>query len=132
MCHIIDDTFQQCNDHDFVEDRLQEAVADAFVVVDNIHKESWSFDNWNEPCFAVHRAEEVLEDGNDAKDGDIKKFDPHALEDAIRGLYAKAKLSKLVATILLVSLCIIHGMCNCFVDELFSILYSHILLKDNS
>jgi hypothetical protein len=132
MRGMIDDTFQQCDDHDSVEDRLQEAMVDAFAVVDNIHKESWSFDNWNEPCFAVHRAEEVPEDGNDVEDGDIKNFDPHSLEDAIHGLYANAKPSKLVATILLLNLCIVHGVCNCFVAELFSILHGHILLKGNS
>jgi hypothetical protein len=59
-------------------------VADAFAVADNIHKESWSSNNWNEPCFADPGTEKVLKDDSDAEDGDSANFDPHALEDAIR------------------------------------------------
>jgi hypothetical protein len=34
---MINNTFQQCDDPDSVEDRLQEAVADTFTIADNIH-----------------------------------------------------------------------------------------------
>jgi hypothetical protein len=107
-------------------------VADAFAIEDNIHKESRSSNNWNESCFANPGREEVPKDGNDAEDRDNANFDPHALEGAVHGLYTGAKSSKLVATIFLLNLCTIHGVNNYSVDELFSILHGHILLKDNS
>jgi hypothetical protein len=66
------------------------------------------------------------------EDGDTANFDPHDLEDAIRGLYRGAKSLKLAATILLLNLCSVHGVSNSFVDELFSILHGHILPEGNS
>jgi uncharacterized membrane protein YwzB len=53
--------------------------------------------------------------------GDLN-FDPSALEQAIRSLYKGARSTKLAATILLVNLCIVYGVSNCFLDELFTIL----------
>jgi hypothetical protein len=71
-------------------------------------------------------------DGNDGDEGGNVELDPHTLEDAVRGLYSGAKSSTLAATIILLNLCTIHGMSNCFVDELFSILHGHILPEGNS
>jgi hypothetical protein len=126
---MIDDTFEECDDADVGEDRLQEAVAAAFAVADNIHHEFWSREDWNEPTFSE---EEGPEDGQYAEDGESPNFDPHALEDALRGLYSRAKSSKLASTILLLNLCTVHGVSNCFADELFSILHGHILPDGNS
>jgi hypothetical protein len=39
---MINDRFEECNDADLVEDRLQLEVAAAFAIADNIHDESWS------------------------------------------------------------------------------------------
>jgi hypothetical protein len=58
-------------------------------------------------------------------------FDPNVLEEAIRSLYKGAKSTKLAATVLLVNLCTIHGVSNCFVDELFTILHGHLLPRGN-
>jgi hypothetical protein len=129
---MIDDTFKECNDGDAGEDRLQEAVAATFAIANNIHKEFWSHDGWNEPSFSDLGQGEGLEDGQNADDGDSLNFDPHALEDALRGLYSGAKSSKLASTILLLNLCPVHGVDNYFVDELFSILHGHILPDGNS
>jgi hypothetical protein len=129
---MIDDTFEECDDADVGEDRLQEAVAAAFAVADNIHHEFWSREDWNEPTFSDPREEEGPEDGQYAEDGESPNFDPHALEDALRGLYSGAKSSKLASTILLLNLCTVHGVSNCFADELFSILHGHILPDGNS
>jgi hypothetical protein len=54
------------------------------------------------------------------------------MEDAVQELYTRAKSSKLATTILLLNLCTVHGVSNCFVDELFSILHAHLLLDGNS
>ena len=105
-------------------------MAEAFVVGDNIHNKCRSFDN--ESCFCDPIKEELQLDGNDGDEGRNTEFDPHALEDAVRGLHSGAKSSTLTTTILLLNLYTIRGVSNCFVDELFSILYSHILLKGNS
>jgi hypothetical protein len=130
--NMINDTFQQCNDPDSVEDRVQEAVADAFTIADNIHDQCRSSENWNEPCFVDLVEDDVPLDGDDAEDEGDANFDPHALPAAVRDLYTGAKSSTLAATILLLNLCTIHGMSNCFVDELFSILHGHILPESNS
>jgi hypothetical protein len=49
---MIDDTFEECDDANVGEDRLQEAVAAAFAVADNIHHEFRSQEDWNEPTFS--------------------------------------------------------------------------------
>jgi hypothetical protein len=129
---MIDDTFEECYDADAGEDRLQEVVAAVFAVADNIHHEFRSQEDWNEPTFSDPGEEEGPEDGQHADDGDSPNFGPHALEDALCGLYSGAKSSKLASTILLLNLCTVHGVSNCFADELFSILHGHILPDGNS
>ncbi len=59
------------------------------------------------------------------------KFDLKALKDAIDELYGGSKCTKLVATILLMNLCIVHGINNKFAYELFAFLHLHLLLVDN-
>jgi hypothetical protein len=129
---MINDNLQECDDRVPFEERLQEAVAEAFTIGDNIHDECRSSDNWNEACFCDPVDEELPLDGNDGDEGGNVELDPHTLEDAVRGLYSGAKSSTLAATILLLNLCTIHGVSNCFVDELFSILHGHILPEGNS
>jgi len=66
------------------------------------------------------------------EDGDQEHgFDPIALEDAMKELYAGSKCTKLVATILLMNLCTIYEVSNKFVDELLALLHSHLLLEPN-
>ncbi len=48
-----------------------------------------------------------------------------ALEDAIIELYKGSKCTKLVATILFMNLCIVHGVSNKFANELFTLLHLH-------
>jgi hypothetical protein len=59
-------------------------------------------------------------------------FDPQVREDAIKPLYRGAKSTKLATTILLMNLCIVHGMSNNFTKELFALLHGHLLPPDNS
>jgi hypothetical protein len=61
-------------------------------------------------------------DAGDGEEGGNANFDPQALEDAVTSLYSGAKSSTLTATILLLNLYNVHGVSNCFVDELFTIL----------
>jgi hypothetical protein len=109
-------------------------VVDAFTVANNIHEECRSSENWDEPCFPDPNTEDVpdADAGNNTEDRDPVNFDPEAMEDAVHELYTGAKSSKLATTILLLNLCMVHGVSNCFVDELFSILHAHLLPDGNS
>jgi hypothetical protein len=125
---MIDDIFQQCDNPDLVENRHQEVVADAFASMKNLVPLTTGMNL----ALLIPGAKEVPEDGYIAKDGDSANFGLHVLEDAVHGLDTRAKSSKLAATILLLNLYTVHGMNNYFVDELFSILHSHILPENNS
>jgi CRISPR/Cas system-associated protein Cas7 (RAMP superfamily) len=67
----------------------------------------------------------------EAYDGAPSDNSSMALEDAIIELYKGSKCTKLVATILLMNLCIVHGVSNKFANELFTFLHLHLLLGDN-
>jgi hypothetical protein len=58
-------------------------------------------------------------------------FEPVALEDAMKELYASSKCTKLVATIFFMNLCTIHIVNNKFAHELFALLRNHLLPKLN-
>ena len=70
--------------------------------------------------------EEPLGDVNIDKDDN-----PHELEDAIQELYDGAKSSVLAATILIMTLCTIHGVSNKFADQLFALFRLHLLPGEN-
>jgi hypothetical protein len=57
--------------------------------------------------------------------------DPQELEDAIEELYHGAKSSVLAATILIMTLCTVHGVSNKFVDQLFTLFREHVLPSEN-
>jgi hypothetical protein len=128
---MINDTFEECNDPDPADGRLQETVAKALAVADSIHEGCRSSQNWDEACISDRLHDNMATDAGDGEEGANANFDPQALEDAVTGLYTGAKSSTLATTILLLNLCTVHGMSNCFVDELFTILQDHILLEGN-
>jgi hypothetical protein len=45
--------------------------------------------------------------------------------------YEGARCTQLAATVLLMNLCIVHGVTNGFEDEMFTILNTHLLPKEN-
>ena len=53
--------------------------------------------------------------------------DPRALEEAMEEVYHRAKLSVLATTILIMTLCTIHGVSNKFADQLFTLFRNHLL-----
>jgi hypothetical protein len=128
---MVEETFQNANDTFILEERVQEVVVDAFVVADAVH------DN----CMgdAIHDGEDVpdlgVEEpvGESAEGGsdDASNFDPHMLEDAMKPLYRGAKCTELAGTILLMNVCMVHGVSNNFTQELFAILHGHLLPEDN-
>ena len=50
----------------------------------------------------------------------------------MKELYDGSRNMKLAATILVMNLCMVHGVSNNFADELFTILHCHLLPKENS
>jgi hypothetical protein len=57
---------------------------------------------------------------------DVAMDSLNTLQDVYTMFYISARCNKLVATLTLMNMCIIHGCFNKFVDELFSILYSYV------
>jgi hypothetical protein len=101
-------------------------------MADNIHDECRFAPNLNEPCFDNIVEDEVPSNVDDAEEEGNVQFDSDGLEEAVGGLYDSAKSSTLVATILLLNLYTVHGVSNCFVNELFCILHGYILPDGNS
>ena len=57
--------------------------------------------------------------------------DPQELEGTIGELYSGAKSSVLAATLLIMTLCTIHGASNNFADQLFTRFREHLLPSEN-
>jgi hypothetical protein len=76
--------------------------------------------------------EDQARDSNNVDCGLDANFDPEPLEEALQELYVGARSTKLAAIILVMNLCTVYGISNSFVDELFAILHTHILLEQNS
>jgi hypothetical protein len=53
------------------------------------------------------------------------------LKEACKSLYPKAWSTKLAATMLLMNICIVHGVNNKFIDELLLLLHKFLLPLDN-
>ncbi len=53
------------------------------------------------------------------------------LQEACQPLYLGSHSMKLVATMLLMNICTIHGVGNKFVDELLALLHKHLLPTSN-
>jgi hypothetical protein len=129
---MIHNTFEEHDEPNPGYSRVQEVVADTFTMADNIHDECRSTHNWNEPCFNNIVEDDMPSNVDDAEEDGNVQFDSNGLEEAVGRLYEGAKSSTLAATIFLLNLYTIHGVSNCFVNELFYILHGHILPDGNS
>jgi hypothetical protein len=54
-----------------------------------------------------------------------------ALWEACQMFYQGAQSTKLIATMMLMNVCQVHGVSNKFVDELLSFFHKHLLPRDN-
>ena len=119
---MVQDAFQE-NDtqQNPLEETIQEIVMDAFTVVDGLedgaNNESGDEDD-EEPMGDLG----IADDKDDA---------PHDLEEAIQELYDGARSSVLAATILIMTLCTIHGVNNKFADQIFALFRLHLLPGEN-
>jgi hypothetical protein len=113
-----------------VEDIVQDVVTDAFALGDFMHAECSKTSLEDEGPNLTNNDGSSDEDvrGRDESDG----FDPALLEEAIQELYDGSRNTKLAATILVMNLCMVHGVSNNFADELFTILHCYLLPKGNT
>ena len=118
---MVEDVFQEIDHQEHpLEETLQDIVMDAFNVVDGL--QDGGCDSGDE------EDEEPMGNVGNADDKDDA---PHDLEEAIQELYDGAKSSVLAATILIMTLCTIHGVSNKFADQLFVLFRLHLLPGEN-
>jgi hypothetical protein len=122
---MVDDAFVQEDDAYPSEEAICEEVIRTFSVADRIHEENMDKENWDQEFDLEGGARQEISRQDEGLDGDDDgnldnvgdpNFDPSALEEAIRSLYKGAKSTKLAAMVLLVNLCTVHGVSNCFLD----------------
>jgi hypothetical protein len=118
---MVEDVFQEI-DHQQqpLEETMQDIVMDAFTVVDGL--QDGACDSGDDDD------EEPMGDVGNENDKDDA---PRDLEEAIQELYDGAKSSVLAATILIITLCIIHGVSNKFADQVFALFRLHLLPGEN-
>jgi hypothetical protein len=126
---MVDNAFLEESLPPNVEEIVHDVVTGAFDLGDVVHEEcndsSGEGDAANLSEDGVTSCEDI--EGHETND----HFDPTMLEEAIQELYKGSRSTKLAATILLMNLCIVHGVSNNFVDELFTILHCHLLPEGN-
>ena len=128
MLGMVNDAFQQHDEpHDPVhpmELELGNIVMDAFNIVDELDNvlDDESDDGVDDEPMGANDCSTDEEGGND---------DPRVLEEAMKELYHGARSSVLVATIIIMALCTIHGVSNKFADSLFTLFWNHLLPSEN-
>jgi hypothetical protein len=116
-----------------MEERVRREVLQVFTVADDVHEEySHDLSSSGKDEAKGNEMEDQAGDSNNVDCGVDANFDPKPLEEALLELYAGARSTKLVAIILVMNLCTVHGVSNNFADELFAILHAHILPEHNS
>jgi len=128
---MVADAFQQANDPMALETRVIDVVEKAFKVADGLQGGNEADRNGEIKAPFDNEGQQHLGDVEFDCGDQEHNFDPMALEDAMKELYASSKCTKLVATILLMNLCIIHGVNNKFANEFFVLLCHHLLPKLN-
>ena len=97
----------------------------AFTVVDELAHDD------NDSSSDDEVEDEPLGENGGSLAGEQNYGDPHELEVAIEELYHGAKSSVLAATILIMTLCTVHGVSNKFADQLFTLFCEHLLPSEN-
>jgi hypothetical protein len=107
-----------------LEYELGNIVTDAFNIVDELENvlDDESEDGVDDEPMGANDCTSPEEGGND---------DPRMLEEAMEELYHGARSSVLAATILIMTLCTIHGVSNKFADSLFTLFRHHLLPSEN-
>ena len=104
--------------------RLQDIVMDAFAIVDKLA-------NIGDDESDDEMDEEPMGDNECSNPSTENHDDPRALEEAMDEVYHGAKSSVLAATILIMTLCTIHGVSNKFADQFFTLFREHLPPSEN-
>ena len=107
-----------------MEERVEDIVMGAFTVVDELAHDEHEFSD-------DEVEDEVLAENGGCIAEEDNYGDPQELEEAIEELYHGAKSSVLAATILIMTLCTVHGVSNKFADQLFTLFREHLLPSEN-
>ncbi len=128
MHAMIEEAFLEIDEaptqHPTLEERVEDIVMEAFTVVDELAGDE------DPPSESESEGEPMGENGDGIGEDD-NYGDPHELEEAIDELYHGAKSSILAATILIMTLCTVHGVSNKFADQLFTLFREHLLPSEN-
>jgi hypothetical protein len=128
MHAMVEDAFDQIDEApahpSTLEEQIEDIVIDAFTVVDELANDDL-------PQSDDETDDEPLGDDGCRGTEEDNYGDPRVMEDAIEELYHGAKSSILAATILIMTLCIIHGVSNKFADQLFTLFREHLLPSEN-
>ena len=128
MRGMVEDTFQQRDDPSGpgqpLESDIGNIVIEALNIVDELENvlDDVSDDGEDDEPMGANGSGNAEEGCND---------DPRRLEEAMEELYHGARSSVLAATILIMTLCTIHGVSNKFADQLFTLFREHLLPSEN-
>ncbi len=128
---MVVDAFQQVDDLMALETIVIDVVEKAFSIANGLQGGNEGDRNGEIEAPFDSEGQQHLGDAEFDHGDQEHSFDPVALEDAMKELYVSSKCTKLVATILLMNLCIIHGVNNKFANEFFALLRHHFLPKLN-
>ena len=128
MQGMVEDAFQQRDDQPIpmqpLEEEIGDTVLEAFNIVDGL-------EDMNDTESEDEAEEEPLGDNGCSIPEEENHDDPRPLEEALEELYHGARSSVLAATILIMTLCTIHGVSNQFADALFTLFRKHLLPSEN-
>jgi hypothetical protein len=110
---------------------VHDKVVGTFTVADGVHNQCRQSDNWDEDIRGCGGSDDAVGENDDEETPEDSNLDSDALEEAIQPLYKGAHSTKLAGTVLLMNLCAVHEVSNCFVDELFTILHGNLLPEEN-
>jgi hypothetical protein len=128
---MVVDAFQQANDPMALENRAIDVVEEVFKVANGLQGGNEGDRNGEVKAPFNSEGQQHLGDAEFDRGDQEHSFDLVALEDAMKELYASFKCTKLVATILFMNLCIIHGVSNKFAEDLFALFCHHLFPKLN-
>ena len=119
---MVEDAFQEIDTQQHpLEETIQKIVMDAFIVVDGL--DDGVYDESGDEVDEEPMGDLGIEDERDDA--------AHELKEAIQELYDGAKSSVLAATILIMTLCTIHGVSNKSANQVFALFCLHLFPNEN-
>jgi hypothetical protein len=125
---MVADAFLQCDEpptpQPSLEERLEHIVMEAFTIANELT-------NVGEDDIDEGTDDEPMGDTETSNLEEEHHNDPRVLEEAMEELYHVTRSSVLAATILIMTLCTIHGVSNKFANQFFTLFGKHLLPSEN-